>query len=185
MDKEEPGGTEHNRPVGEVPLRYPKPNSRNPAPFFTLREGEQKTLDLQIPEKTLHHVSFTSGPTPDFQMKSPSGGVFRVRQNQREKAAFYTWLPDGRYWLTTMSLGDSDRPVLFKVAGADVSGLHIEGVVRDTTRVPVTVQVSIVGSPDLQCLRSHAGQCDLANLELTDLEPGGTVFLLTVYKRMC
>jgi Carboxypeptidase regulatory-like domain len=173
-DEEEPGGTENNRPVGEVPLRYPEPTSRQPAPLFTLGTGEHKTVDLQIPEQTLYHVSFTANPTTGFQLKSASGGNFRVQSNQREKGSYYVWLPDGRYWLTNMIPGESDQPVFFTVAGADVSGLHLDGAAWDAKGVPVTVQVSIEGSPDLHCLPSHPSDCDLANLELTDVEPGGT-----------
>ena len=173
-DKEEPEGTRHNRPVGEVPLRYPKPSAGNPTPFFTLGEGEQKKISLQIPEKTLHHVSVTDGPTFGFELSSPSGGVFRVQQDQREKDAYFAWLPDGSYWLTSGNPGDVDGPVVFRVAGADVSGLHIKSAAWDTTRLPATVEVSIDGSPDLHCLPSDASECDLGNLELLNLAAGGT-----------
>lgn len=173
--KEEPEGTRHNRPIGEVSLRYPGPTSRNHAPFFTLSEGEQKKLDLQIPEKTLHHVSLTGGSAAGFELRSLNGFRFGVQQQPRDKDAYYAWLPDGRYWLMSQSPGDGDRAVFFKVAGADVSGLHLENSAWDATRLPVTVQVSIAGSSVLQCGPIDASQCDVAYLELLAPDPAGTV----------
>jgi hypothetical protein len=182
---EEPGGTKHNRPVGEVPLRYPPPTSRHPAPLFTLQEGERKKVDLQIAEKTLHHVAYTDKSTFRYRLRDLSGVAFGVQQSPREKDAYYAWLPDGHYSLSTMIPGESDEPVFFRVAGADVSGLHIEdpspgekiqaGVPLNEKGEPVTVQVSIDGSPDLHCLPSHPGECDLADLLLNDVEPDGMI----------
>ncbi|HEY1808750.1 MAG TPA: carboxypeptidase-like regulatory domain-containing protein [Acidobacteriaceae bacterium] len=183
-DAEEPAGTEHNRPVGEVPLRYPPPTLRRPAPLLTLHEGERKKVDLQIAEKTLHHVAFTENPETGGELTNASGLYFRARQSQRSKDAWYAWLPDGRYWLMKMIPDESDEPVLFRVAGADVSGLHFEadpdinvqpGAPVTTKGIPVVVQVSIDGSPDLYCLPSHPGDCDLANLQLIDVEPDRTL----------
>ncbi|HEX3985606.1 MAG TPA: carboxypeptidase-like regulatory domain-containing protein [Acidobacteriaceae bacterium] len=183
-NQEEPGGTKHNRPVGEVPLRYPQPTWRHPAPLFTLQEGERKQVDLQIAEKTLHHVAYTDRSTFGYQLRDRSGVAFGVQQSPREKDARYAWLPDGYYSLSTMTPGAGNEPVFFRVAGADVSGLHLEGdpdekiqagVALNEKGVPVTVQVSIDGSPDLHCLHSHPGDCDLADLQLIDVEPDGMI----------
>jgi hypothetical protein len=170
-NRPEPEQIEGGRALGEVPVRYPHPTAQHPSPFFTLREGEHKKLDLELPEESLHHVTMTASPAPVLQVWSQSGGIYSLHEQDRQKGIFDAWLPDGFYWPTNRRPGEIDGPIPFEVAGADVSGLRFESAETGTTRLPVTVQSSIDGSPDLGCGPFPADECEIATLYLLYLDP--------------
>lgn len=170
----QPERTEDGRAIGEVPVRYPAPGPGSPSPFFTLHEGEQKKIDLQIPERTLHHVTMTAGPAHVSEVFSVGGGGYLLQEVDREKGTYEVWLPDGMYWPTNRRPGEIDGPIPFEVAGADVSGLRFASAPMRTTRLPVTVQPLIDGSPDLQCGPFASQLCFIATLYLLYLDPDGS-----------
>lgn len=174
LDRPEPKRTEGKPAVGEVPARYPVPTSKNRSTFFTLREGEQKKIDLKVPEKTLHRVTFTAGPAYVSTVESASGGAYFTHEEIPGEDMFNAWLPDGSYWPNHQQPGEIDGPVPFEVAGADISGLHFDIAAMGAAGLTATAESSIDVPLDLKCGKIAATSCWIASLYLLYLNLDGS-----------
>ena len=166
--------------LGEVPVRYPASSDDDPNSFFTLHEGEQAHIDLQLPEATLHRVTLTGDPVSpmglSFVDTNRNGYMLHsVEGTELEQLPrFEAWLPTGSYWLDNGRAGEIDGPMPVEVKDSDISSLHFTIVPQESASVSVPIEVASTAPPEDGCPKV-VPVCGFVSVTFVRLLPGGYV----------
>jgi len=172
--QKDPARLEIGHAYDEVPVRYPALSEPKTSSCFTLREGEQRTFDLTLPEKEVHRVTATSSPVTVLaeNIRDEGGGYYRFNELYPENK-YEAWLPDGRYWLEN-GAGEISGPLPFTVNNADLNDLHFTIQPPNSTWVKVPVELS-VPSHDAPKNGVNGAPCGFVTAKLVRFDQSGYV----------
>jgi Carboxypeptidase regulatory-like domain len=143
FNRETPERMEAGRAFGEAPVHYPAPTNEDPRPFFTLREGEHRRVDLELPEKVLHRVTASGNPGTLLgpNITDGNGGIYRFHELYPQQKV-EAWLPRGTYRLDNGRVGEISGPMPFEIADADLLDLHFSFAETESVRVTLPIEAS-------------------------------------------